>query len=74
MMFYLNFNFVLVNFFRIQRSIFPLDSAYSVEPPKVNSRSRDIYASYIKHGQKGGDPPSNRDLNTYQQYLWNKYL
>ena len=54
--------------------MFALDSSYNVEPPTVNSQSKDVYQTYLRRGAEGGSIPSKRDAKVYQQYLFNNYL
>merc|ERR1711894_72450 len=35
----------------IQKSIFPLDSVFNVEPPKISSASKEIYKTYVRRGE-----------------------
>ena len=52
----------------IQTSLFALDSIYSVEPPNVSARSRDVYAEYVRRGVEGAREPSAQTRKLYQQY------
>ncbi|KAK2146367.1 hypothetical protein LSH36_613g00010 [Paralvinella palmiformis] len=58
----------------VQRSIFPLDSIYNVEPPKVSQHSREIYKTYIQRANPAGQNPSKRSMQSYHQYVFSKYM
>ena len=59
---------------RVQRSIFPMDSIYSVEPPRVSQQSKDIYATYTRRGQRGAEQPAKRSMQIYHRYIISKYM
>ena len=48
------------------------DSSFSVEPPQVSERSLNIYRQYVSRGIHGAGPPTDHDLEIYQQYALSK--
>jgi len=53
-------------------SRFSMDSSFSVEPPSVSARSREIYKLYVTRGKQGAGSPSKQDLKVYQHYVTEK--
>lgn len=54
-------------------STFPLDSSYHVVPPKVSTRSRDMYNTYAKRGIQGANFPNKCDMRLYHEYVLSNY-
>ena len=53
---------------RIERSVFPLDSVFETEPPRVDNQAKEIYDTYIRCGKHGAEEPSRRSLQMYREY------
>ncbi|XP_050728957.1 polyphosphoinositide phosphatase-like isoform X2 [Eriocheir sinensis] len=53
----------------IQRSGFCLDSSVETAPPTVTRRCRNIYEDHVAMATKGPQPPNNRDLLMYREFI-----
>lgn len=53
----------------IQRSSFCLDSSVETDPPTVTRRCRNIYEEHVMTAVRGPQPPDNRDLLMYREFV-----